>query len=468
MLLPLRSAGKGLLGCLIAPGLLALSSAARADLPAVTLPPAVVAGAPAAVVHPAPLTLDGARAAAVANQSAVAAAQASFSAAVIRRDAVYNLRVPTFLARDLPVRRNQADLGVQVAEAGVHLAQLNASYAAAYTYLSYLYALEQEKVAADAVENLTDLRGKLLGKEKDKKGRVPEPEDRIAQLHVETYLNVAKARRDEARLGAERALSGLREALGLAPDCPLTIARCVLPDLNLTLDKRILLDLACSRRPEITQAALGVEATSLEVKAQKRPGLLAFRVNTFAAGSDIHSNPLPAGSYDSDYKPGAVGPEMPVTINGGKHDRVAQAEALVGRAGTVLDKTKALIALETDQAFLRWVEASKRLAGYRPALRAAQQRAEEARALYEKAGEPELMRQLLDTGAVASQMRADVNKARYDMLLNLAQLERVTAGGFCAKIDSAPDRPDDVAAAKAEAAALIKKREADKKKGKGD
>jgi hypothetical protein len=54
------------------------------------------------------------------------------------------------------------------------------------------------------------------------------------------------------------------------------------------------------------------------------------------------------------------------------------------------------------------------------------------------------------------------------VLLNLAQLERVTAGGFCAKIDAAPDRPDDVAAAKAEAAALIKKREADKKKGKGD
>lgn len=458
MLIPIRSPRKGLLGCLLAPGLLVLSSAARGEVPAAVLPPAAGVAAPA-VVHPAPLTLDAARATAATRQPAVAAAQASFSAAIVRRDAVHNLRVPTLLARDLPVRRQQSDLGVRVAEAGVHLAQLNASYSAGYTYLSYLYALEQEKVAADAVEGLTELRGKALGEVKA--GREPSLEQRISQQHVETYLNVARARRDEARLGAERALSALREAMGLPPDAPLVPARCVLPDVSLTLDKRVLLDLAATRRPEIIQASLGVDVTVLEIDAQRKPGLMAFRVNTFAAGSDLHANPLPAGSFDNEYRPGAVGPEMPVTINGGKHDRVAQAEAYAGRAGTVLDRTKALIALETDQAFLRWVEATKRLAGYRAAVRAAQQRAELTRELYEKDGTPPVMRQVLENGAVASQMRAEANRARYEALVALLQLERVTAGGFCAKIDAAPDRPDDVAAAKAEAAAILNKRKKD-------
>jgi outer membrane protein TolC len=258
--------------------------------------------------------------------------------------------------------------------------------------------------------------------------------------------------------------------MGLCPTDHIVVGRKELPEVCLLLDKRILLELAMKRRPEILQATLGVSVAQLEVAAQQAPQWLAFRVNTFASGSDLHANPLPAGSFDNDYRPGAVGPEMPVTINGSKHDRVSIAEAYAGRADTVLARTKLLIGLETDQAFLRWVEASKKLAMYRVALRAAQERADESKALYRDPDAPGggpggvvTISRLLDNGGLASQMRAEVNKARYEMLLALAQLERVTAGGFCARLDTAPDRPDDVAAAKAAAKAMQKRRAEEKK-----
>jgi outer membrane protein TolC len=400
--------------------------------------------------------LASARASALERQPAVASAIASLQAAVQRSHALTNLRVPTFIARDLPIRREQADSGVRVAEAGVHLAQMNASYSVTYCYLSYLYALEQAQVTKDAMDGLSEIQGELEKiYSEDKPGNNAERAQRtIARLQIKSYMSIAKARKAEAEMGAERALSALREAMGLCPDTPIVVPRKMLPEVCLLLDKRILLDLAMKRRPEITQATLGASVALLEVNAQQTPQWLAFRVNTFASGSDIHANPLPAGSFDNEYRPGAVGPEMPVTINGSKRDRVSIAEAYAGRAETVVARTKLLIGLETDQAFLRWVEASKKLAHYREALQAAQERAEASKMVLKlKAPGGGLLgmpiHRVIDNGALASQMRAEVNKARYELLLALAQLERVTAGGFCARLDTAPDRPDDVEPAKA-------------------
>ena len=461
-----------LLGGLVLPGMLAVC-ARGADAPVVTSPVTTLPAAPVLIAPPATaptpairaVSLAQAQAMALERQTLVTAAQASLTAALVRREAINSLRVPTFVARDLPVRKQQSDLGVSVAEANLHLAQLNAKYAVTYSYLTYLYAREQEKVAKDAIASLTELRGKLLTPEDaaEKKPLKPEELDgpnRKNFLHVETYLLLAQTRQQEAEVGAERALSSLRETLGLCPDAPLIVSRAHLPHVDLHLEKRILLDLACSRRPEIVQASLGVDVAGLEVEAQAKTSPLAFRMNTFASGSDIHANPLPEGRYDLEYRPGAVGPEYPTTLNGHRKNRIEQAEAWQGRAGSVVERTKALIALETDQAFLRWVDACKRLQGYRRAYQAAQARVEEIRPDVEggelTAGVP----RLLEAGNIASQMRVEMNRARYQMLLGLAQLERVTAGGFCAKLDQAPDAPNEAALAIKSAKDIIERRKA--------
>src|SRR5262249_9537975 len=93
-------------------------------------------------------------------------------------------------------------------------------------------------------------------------------------------------------------------------------------------------------------------AADLEVCAQNTGCLLPFK-KTFAAGSDIHSRPIPQGISDGTYRPSAIGIEMPTLIVGHKADRVARAQQFSSRAGSVVEKTQGLIALETEDAFYK-------------------------------------------------------------------------------------------------------------------
>ena len=61
-------------------------------------------------------------------------ANASLSAAVLRQQALDNLRVPTLLARDLPTRRQQAALGVVIAQASLQQAEFNTLYDLSHFY----------------------------------------------------------------------------------------------------------------------------------------------------------------------------------------------------------------------------------------------------------------------------------------------------------------------------------------------
>src|SRR5262245_66567126 len=98
------------------------------------------------------LDLAAAKAISLQRQPAIAAARASLDAALSRKQALDNLRVPTFLQRDLPIRRQQAALGPVAAQAGVLLAEMNTVYGVQFSYLTYLYARTQEQVGDDALE----------------------------------------------------------------------------------------------------------------------------------------------------------------------------------------------------------------------------------------------------------------------------------------------------------------------------
>ena len=80
------------------------------------------------------------------------------------------------------------------------------------------------------------------------------------------------------------------------------------------------------------------QVADYEISAQEAVRLPNAR--TFAANSDIHAQPVPPGSFDENYSPGAVPPEMPTTISGSRADRMEQAHAYRTRAEAVLAKTR--------------------------------------------------------------------------------------------------------------------------------
>jgi hypothetical protein len=68
---------------------------------------------------------------------------------------------------------------------------------------------------------------------------------------------------------------------------------------------------------------------------------------------DIHARPIPQGTRNTEYRPDAVGPEMPPSLAGHRQDRMARAGEFNARAA-VVDKTRNLIVLEAENSFFQW------------------------------------------------------------------------------------------------------------------
>jgi outer membrane protein TolC len=388
-----------------------------------------VIGAPTAQA----LDLAACRQIALAQQPSLAAARASLSAAVARAQALDHLHIPGFLARDLPTRRKQAKLGITISQAQLTQAEGDTLHGVTFTYLAALYAAEQLQVADDALTNLKDLQANVKDflKNASRTDIVPRHLDQI-----EAYILAAQGRREEAVQGVERALSGLREAMGVGPDYPLVLAGQRLPSVNPAVDKEAIVSCALARRAELVQATAAAQVTNYEICAQQALILLPT-TRTFASGADLHAQPLPQGEHDEHYKPGAVGLEMPVSLTGSRSDRVGQAQAYNARAAAVVDKTRNLLVLEAEQAYLRWLEASRKVPKYKEATVAADRAFQDLRKNFRPDTTKVSVEVLLSAGILASQLRVQANLAYYQQLQGLAALERVTAGGFCAGLEQA-------------------------------
>jgi outer membrane protein TolC len=366
----------------------------------------------------------------------VAAARASLAAAVARAQALEHLHIPTLLARDLPTRRKQSQLGITIQQAMVTQAEGDTLHGVTYSYLTALYAAEQLEVADNALVDLKKLQD--LAKDIVSSGSRPD----VTQEHVDligAYILAGQGRREEAVQGVQRALSALREAMGVGPEYPLVLADRRMPRVDVPVDKDQILAAALARRGEIVQAFTAAQVVDYEICAQQV--LLMPNARTFASGSDIHANPLPAGEHDETYKPGALGVEMPVTLSGCRQDRVEQARMYSARSASVADKTRNLITLEAEQAYYRWLEAARKVPKFHQA-------ADEANRVFRSLRErfdPRIQRirldELITAGILANQLRLQENQAYHQQLLALAALERVTAGGFCAGLDQAAAPP---------------------------
>jgi hypothetical protein len=409
----------------------------------------VLAAEPAPMPAPAPAPtasqvavpdLRTARQIALEHQPTVLAARASLSAALTRRQSLDRLHLAGLVARDLSTRKHQADLGVEAAAAAVQQAEADAVFAVSYCFLAYEFAWMQESLAGESAERVEVLRQLVMDTLKKEKRKD------VFQEHVkltDALTKVIEAGSNEAKSGKQRALAALGEALGLGPNCVVVVPGRELPEVKVELTREAIVATALARRGEVAQANLGAEVTRLEIDAQKTTFLPTAR--TFAQGSDLHATLVSPASLGSAYHPGGITIEMPPMLTGHRGDRVEQATELAARADAVADKTRNLVALEAEDAFLRWQEMGISANRLRIAADDADIYNTKIQAQFDSKPEKlnidnPTIEDLVIAGAAVGRLRAQANEARFNHLVALALLERVTAGGICVNFDQPPPK----------------------------
>jgi outer membrane protein TolC len=370
---------------------------------------------------------------AVQHQPRVAAQRASLAAAVDGKRALDQLHVPPLFSPDLPVRRRQAALGVTAAAAGVDEAERESVYAVTRAYFTVIYAREQERLARSVVDRLSVI-------EKTARDQVNAGAANVTTSDVQrttVYLRLAGTRQIQASKGVDRALASLKEAIGLDPCVSLDVPVGQLIEPVVHLDRDEAVAAALSRRGELVQASVMADATCLEAAAQDSVSFRK-RLNTFAAGSDIHSRPVPQGVRNSEYRPGGVPPEMPTLLAGARPERVRHACDLNVRAVDVVAITRNLLTLEAEDAFLRWQEAALSVAQTREAADTGDQLANELTKQF-TARLRTRVEDVVNARVLASQARSQYNEFLYREIIALADLERITAGGFSARLAETAD-----------------------------
>jgi outer membrane protein TolC len=420
-----------MLGGVGIPLALCLAPAGLAQKPApLTLPPTVATAAPAERV----LTLAECLSLALERQPSIAAARASLAAAEEGARSLDEMRIPAVIVHELPYRRCQARLGVQAAAAGVNLAEYETIYAVTRTYYTVLYARAQEKVARDTVDHLKateEVTRRVL------EAGTSREVNASTLDRVTVYLRLAETRHVQAQEGIDRALAALKEAIGLGADCSLQVPQEGLPENPATPQREAIIAFALARRPELAQAHAVAEVSAIEIDAQGTS--IRHRMQTFAMHADLHARPIPQGIANTEYRPGAIGPEMPPELVGSRTVRMELARAYSARQAAVADKARNLIGLEADDTFRRWHEATRKLSQTRDAADKAARLAEDQRNAY-AAQQRVKAEDVVNAEVLGAMARAQFNETLYQQILALAALERVTAGGFTAGLAAPPAR----------------------------
>jgi hypothetical protein len=367
------------------------------------------------------------------RQPRLAALRASLAAAEDSSRALENLRLAAAFDREIPVRRRQAALGITAASAAVDQMERETVYAVTRTYFTVLYAREQERVARSVVERLSTLHDVAKRQLDAGAANVTDPDVKRTKV----YLNIAKTKQTQAAQGVKRALVALKEAIGLAPDAPLEVPDEPLPTPSAQPSEDEVVGGALARRGELIRAGIFAEVTCLEIEAQGTS--IHPKMATFAAGSDIHALQVPQEAHNTEYRPGALPPEMPTLLVGSRPERMERARALHMRAVAVVEVTRNLIALEAADAFLRWEQAAQQVADARAAIETAEQLAKDLTKDF-TAGARVKVEDVVNARVLAAQARSQYNEFLYRQILALADLERVTAGAFCAGLVEAPPR----------------------------
>jgi hypothetical protein len=200
-----------------------------------------------------------------------------------------------------------------------------------------------------------------------------------------------------------------------------------MPESKVVPIKEQVIELALCRRGELIQAQVAADVTRLEIDAQGRIRIRP-KAATYAGSADIHAKSLPVGARNGEYKPGAVGIEMPASVAGSRESRMQQICGYSARADAVVQKARGLITLEAEDSFFNWKDSTSKVAGTREAAKLGKDLAERTK---RNRGVGNIKEEdLLQNDVLAGQAQAAHNEALFHLILALANLERITAGGF--------------------------------------
>jgi outer membrane protein TolC len=359
------------------------------------------------------------------NAPTIKAAQASLASSTAGYLALQNFHRGLDLLRpDLPIRRQQAQRGISVGTADVLKAQQENVYDISRLYYTYVYATQQEYTATEIVEqmeNFYEIANEIL------RSGAAGPNAKINQFTLyalEDAIGEIRRLRERATLGRKQALFAWKEAMGVGPEREIYPADKELPLMGGHVTQEQVVEFALSRRAELVQAAAAVDVSRLEICAQDRVRN-GTSLNTFAAGSDLHSRNMPAPVRNGEYRPGAVAPEMPTTLVGKRSDRVARAYELAKHQEAVYEKAVGLIRLEAINAFLYWQSAVERVKEAKVRFDRGQKILEESRKAAAAKPDPEL---LVRNEALAGKAQAEYVEAVQKQIEALIALEKVTGG----------------------------------------
>jgi hypothetical protein len=327
---------------------------------------------------------------------------------------------------DYEVRMQQADLGLKAATIELAQWEHEVTYAVVRCYYTVVYSRMQQRVSRDLVRrlqaDLEQVRQILAGKGGAVKGGVTKNDEDSLKV----FIGEAQARLIQAEEGELRGRELLREAMGLDPMCRVDVVDEVLPEIK---PPPILLDTvkahAITRRGEVQLTQIGVDVTRLEACAQwaRKFNLMSY---TYANATDIHARPIPAGERYPDYKPAALGPDMPDRLIGKADTRAALAQQYAAKNAEVARHTQSLIAVEAGNAWGRWVEATRKVAVLREAADSGRAMVARRRAA---AGGAMTKEEIITSEVFSTRAFASLNDAMYEQIVALADLERITAGG---------------------------------------
>jgi outer membrane protein TolC len=377
------------------------------------------------------LSLGECIAVALERQPSLKAARASLAATERGAQALLNFgTVGTLISPDLEIRKQQAQRGRAAACAEYQKAQQEVIQDVTRLYYTAVYAKQAEQI----VNELTPFIQQLIDVANDLLEKTPNPKDLEGLTRgkvdaMEIGLREALAQQAKARIGRKQAMAALRQIMAVDEETfPFRLKDAQLPvmEQKVPFDKKLVVDQALARRPELAMAAAGVDAFRLEVYAQ---GKIPFKrvVPTFASGSDLHSKAIPQTVRGKEYRPGGIIPELPPQLIGSKYDRVSRAMAYSQKADAVYESVQDLVTLEAENGFFEFELASERLRLSKQKLDIALTTRDRAR---KSAGDVKDKSIIVQAEVLAATAQADYLGTVLEHLLALSALERITAGGI--------------------------------------
>jgi outer membrane protein TolC len=362
------------------------------------------------------------------GQQKLKALRASLGSAQAGQRGLEDARLVGQLTAEFKYRRQQSALGVCVAAAELEQAEHDVTQAVVWTYYTTVYAREQAKVASDAVRIIDFYREDVVKIINDKKGTKEFNQITLNELKIR--LSEGKRLLIKAQAGQQKAEAALREAMGVSSDERFELADDKLPDIDkIDLKRDVVIAHAQTRRGEVIMAGMAAEATQLEAYIQWSTRF-RLRVDTFATGADIHSRALPSGMQNGDYRPGAIGPEMPARLVGSRSSRYQRAWELVTRSQAVLEKTRNLVTLEAENSYADYESAVSTVVEAKIEVDSANQNYMILRPADGQVSKAADLRNVLEAHGTLAKSQGALNEAVYHRITALAAIERITAGGI--------------------------------------